>query len=227
MAMKKYRKSESGFTLIELLIVVAIIGIVLAGVVGLFTRTSSLHTAQEMMVETAQRIRSAKTLMVDEIRSAGCNPEGDERMGFELGTGDDRFDTDANSIHFTRDIDNGDLDELYEPDGDAEDANEDVSYYRIDDAGSVMAATDTSTGTLVRNTGGGGMTVVEDVVRLEFKYYDSDNNEIDPTTMTKDSVLSTIRTVEVFLEGQVQNPNITSAGNSVWAQQFRIRVRNL
>ncbi len=225
MALRDNNNLEAGFSLIEVMVAMAILGIVLTGVVAMFTSTGRYHTGQEMSVELAQDIRSAKNLMVDEIRSAGCNPEDKIRVGFQIDT-DDRFNTDANSIHFTRDIDNGDGDEFYEPDGDVDDTNENIRYYRIDAGGNILAAGDNTLGTLVRNTGGGGQPVANNIIDLQFQYYDSSNTLIAPATMTSETVLDTIRTVEVIITGQVQNPNRVSAGTRTWTQQFRIRVRN-
>ena len=226
MALRDNHNLEAGFSLIEVMVAMAILGIVLTGVVAMFTGTGRYHTGQEMMVELAQDIRSAKNLMVDEIRSAGCNPEDKIRVGFQIDT-DDRFDTDDNSIHFTRDIDNGDSDQFFEPDGDTDDPNEDICYYRIDAGGNILAAGNNTVGTLVRSTGGGGQPVAEYITNLQFQYYDSANALITPATMTTEAVLDTIRTVEVIITGQVQNTSRISAGNRTWTQQFKIRVRNL
>lgn len=225
MALRDKNNLEAGFSLIEVMIALAILGVVLTGVVAMFVNTGRYHTGQEMMVELAQDIRAAKKLMVDEIRSAGCNPENKIRIGFQIDT-DDRFDTDDNSIHFTRDIDNGDGNEFYEPDGDADDTNENISYYRVDAGGSILAAGNNTIGTLVRNTGGGGQAVAENITDLQFKYYDSSDVLINPATMTSEAVLDTIRTVEVIVSGQVQNPDRVSLGNRTWTQQFRVRIRN-
>ncbi|HID70354.1 MAG TPA: prepilin-type N-terminal cleavage/methylation domain-containing protein [Desulfobacterales bacterium] len=229
MAITRIIKSEKGFTLIELLVALAILGGILTGVVFMFTSTSRYHTGQEMMVEVTQNIRAAKNLMVDELRSAGCNPDTVGRIGFEINLHDERFDTDDDSLHFTRDIDNGDNDQFYEPDGDTNDPNEDISYYRVDAGGNLLPSNSTAIGTLVRNTGGGGQVVVDNVVGLQFRYFDASDpvQEILPGTMTKESVLSKIRTVEVTITGQVQNPNRVSLAASTWTQQFRIRIRNL
>jgi len=228
MALRDKNNLEAGFSLIEIMIALTILGIVLTGVVAMFTSTGRYHTGQEMMVELAQDIRAAKNLMVDEIRSAGCNPEDKIRVGFQIDT-DDRFNTDANSIHFTRDIDNGDGDQFYEPDGDVTGTNENISYYRVDAGGNILAAGVNTVGTLVRRTGGGGggQAVAENITDLRFRYYDSTNALINPATMTSVTVLDTIRTVEVLITGQVRNPNRVSTGNRTWTQQFRIRVRNL
>ena len=69
-------------------------------------------------------------------------------VGFLKNT-DDRLNTDANSIHFTRDIDNKDGDEFLEPDGEIDGPNEDIVYYRRNAAGNVLNAGDNTVGTLV------------------------------------------------------------------------------
>jgi hypothetical protein len=204
----------------------AIMSVVLAGISGLFATTSKYHTAQELMVETTQNVRAAKNLMVSEIRSAGCNPEGGDRLGFEYDS-DDKYDTDANSIHFTRDIDNGDGDEHYEPDGDADDDGEDIAYYRVDNSGNILDPDDDTAGTLIRFTDGYAGKVAKYIVALEFKYFDEDNAEINPDTLTSDTNLATIRVVEVRIVGQVKNTARVSENNQLWEQQFRVRVRNL
>lgn len=226
MVMKSFEHNIEGFTLIELLITIAIMSVVLTGITGLFTTTSKYHTSQELMVATTQRVRTAKHLMVSELRSAGCNYEGGDRLGFEYDT-DDEFNTDANSIHFTRDIDNGDGDEHYEPDGDAADPGEDISYYRIDDDENILDPDDNTVGTLVRDTGEGAEIVAENIVDLEFKYFDENNAEIDPDTLTRDTTLDTIRVVEVRIVGEVEYTAVVSENNQLWEQQFRVRIRNL
>lgn len=218
--MDSLAQNNKGFTLIELLITMAILSVVLAGISGLFTTTSKYHTAQELMVETTQSVRAAKHLMVGEIRSAGCNPEGGDRLGFEYSSDDD-YDTDADSIHFSRDIDNGDDDEHYEPDGDADDDRENISYY-LD--GTTLRRKDFNDG---NNEDVEGDPVAENIVELEFAYFDKDNTEINPDTLTSDTTLDTIRVVEVRIVGKVAYTARVSEDNQLWEQQFRVRVRNL
>lgn len=227
--MNSLAQNNKGFTLIELLITIAIMSVVLAGISGLFATTSKYHTAQEMMVETTQSVRSAKHLMVSEIRSAGCNPEGGDRLGFEYDSDDDS-DSDANSIHFTRDIDDDDeYDHVYKPDGVAEKEGENISYYRVDenDDTILLDPGDSTVGTLMRDVGSGPEPVARNIVDLEFKYFDEDNVEIDPDTLTRDATLDTIRVVEVRIVGEVANTVRVSENNQLWEQQFRVRVRNL
>jgi len=222
---------QDGFSLIEVMIALAILGVVLTGVVKVFTSTGRYHTTQEMMMVVQQDVRAAKNLMVQEIRSAGCNPRGKIRIGFQVGT-------DAQFVHFTRDIDNNkndnvvDGDEYYEPDGDVDDSNEDIAYFRTDDdctpggtPGAVLNAGDSTPGCLRREaSGSGGQAVSPNITDLKFKYYNFAGTQVTPTT---EVLLDTIRTVEVTIAGQVQNPNIVSAGNRLWTQTFQVRVRNL
>lgn len=231
MAVRDTNNLEAGFSLIELMISLAIFGIVLAGIVAMFTSTGRHHTGQEMMVEVAQNGRAARNLMVDEIRSAGCNPKERGRMGFLTDSSDDRFNTDANSIHFSRDIDNDDGDAFYESDGDPDDPNEDIAYYRTQDTcegavGAILAAGNTTPGCLRRNTGGGGQPVMDNVTDLQFQYYDSGGTLLPLAPPVSNSDLDQIKSVQVTLTGQVQNPNRVSTGNREWTQQFQILVRN-
>ena len=217
---------EDGFTLIELMVALAIFGIVLAGIVTMFIQTAKYHTGQEMMVTTSQDLRAAKMLMVQEIREAGLNPTAVAEIGFQL-------DSDVNSIHFTRDqckIVGSDCVDGY--DGNTDNFNQNISYYRTDDdcilgaVGAVLPAGVTvppTPGCLRRNTGGGGQSVMPNVTNLQFVYLDDANIPIPPPFTI--STLEDIRTVEVTLTGQVEDP-----ARVVEAEQtltFRILARNM
>lgn len=219
-----------GFTLVELMIAMVILGLVLTGVVKMFTSTGRFNTSQGMMISLTQDMRAARTLMSQELREAGCNPTQQHqiRIGFQTSS-DDRYNTDADSIHFTRDIANnaGAL----EPDGNANDANENISYYRTNDnctgtVGAVLAAENTTTpGCLRRNSGGGGQPVMANVTNLQFIYYDSNDNVLSPAGLSTDTGLDKIRTVEVILTGRVEDPGRTIEKSQT--QQFSIKIRNM
>ena len=231
--MNNMKKRQAGFSLLEVMIALAVMGMVLTGVVKIFTTTGRYHTSQEMMVEVMENVRGVQQLLTDEIRSAGCNPKGKRRIGFELPpsvyAGDNRFDTDSDSIHFTRDIDNGDGDAIYEPDGDADDPGENIGYYRGTTSSNVLPAGNTTPGTLYRVSFGvsgfNPQPVADNVTDLRFRYFDATGTELlNPSTST---ALDKIRTVEVTITGQVQNTVRVSAANRTWTQKFRIRIRNM
>ncbi len=227
--MMKNDNQSAGFSLIELMISMAILGVVLAGVTKVFINTGRLHTNQEMMMEVQQTIRAAKHLMVDEIRSAACNPLGKRRIGFEFDSSSetsDIMDTDADAIHFTRDIDNDDGDQFYEPDGKADEPNEDLAYYRLDDTDTIMDFDDNRPGTLYRNTAGARQPLADNITALHFQYFDAIGDSIDPTSLTTNARLDEINTVQVTITGQVQSTARVSSANQTWTQQFTVLVRN-
>ena len=65
-------RSDSGFTLIELLIAIAVSGIVLAGLVSIFTTTNRAYTRQDETATLQQSLRVAKMNLERDIRMAGC-----------------------------------------------------------------------------------------------------------------------------------------------------------
>ena len=72
--MKQFPKmrSDSGFTLIELLISIAVSGIVLAGLVSVFTTSNRAYTRQDETATLQQSLRVAKMNLERDIRMAGC-----------------------------------------------------------------------------------------------------------------------------------------------------------
>ncbi|MBU0664935.1 MAG: prepilin-type N-terminal cleavage/methylation domain-containing protein [Proteobacteria bacterium] len=230
-------RCEGGFTLVELMVALVVLGVVLTGVVQMFRQTGRYHTGQEMMVTTSQDLRAAKMLMVQEIREAGLNPSiaAPAGIGFQT-NGDDRFNTDANSLHMTRDQFQpdpaGSGNEVDGYDGKTDGTDEDISYYRTNDnclgvVGAVLAAGVNTPGCLRRNTAGAGAgaPVMPNVTNLQFVYYDANNAIIPPATLTSLSKLEDIRTVEVTLTGQVENPGAVSEPTQTL--QFRILARNM
>lgn len=228
--MKPIQPRNAGFTLVELLIAMVILGVVLTGVVRMFTNTGHYHNTQELVVDLTQDLRAVKQLMVHELREVACDPKNVGTFGFQVNA-DDRYDTDDNSIHFTRDIDNGDDDEFLEPDGDADDGNEDISYYRTNDdcsagAGAVMAAANTSPGCLRRNTGGGGQPLLPGVTQFELHYFDADGTELTGANLGKQGKLEKIDLVQVIITAEVDEPSKVSAGAATQQINFRVLIRN-
>jgi len=224
--MMKIMKESHGFTLVELLIAMVILGAVLTGIVRMFSNTGHYHSAQEMMVDLSQDLRAVKQLMVYELRTAGCDPLNKGTFGFQVDS-DDRYDTDSNSIHFTTDMDNGDGDGYLEPDGDADDSNEEITYYRDDCAGNALAAGNTTAGCLKRRLASGtGQPMMTGVTNFEVHYYDQDGNELTTANLATLGKLEKIDTVRVIIQAQVEEPTKVSTDARTQQLDFRVLIRN-
>ena len=73
--------SEFGFTLIELLIALAISSIFLAGVIQIFSTSSTSYSLQEDMATMQQNIRVGKMFIERDIRMAGCGMNNLSQLG--------------------------------------------------------------------------------------------------------------------------------------------------
>jgi type IV pilus assembly protein PilW len=76
--------SNSGFTLIELLVTMAMVSIVLAAVISMYTGLSRSYTTETARATAQQDIRSGIILMVQDIRLAGLDPLGSAGGGITL-----------------------------------------------------------------------------------------------------------------------------------------------
>jgi len=124
---------------------------------------------QDALTDMNQTARSALEIMTYEIRTAGCDPNRTADAGIVQAT------TTATQLDITMDIGDG---ASFEPDGDLDDPNEQVSYLL-------------NGGNLCRDTGGGPMALARNVDALNFVYLDEDGN----ITAT----MADVRTIEVAI----------------------------
>jgi len=148
------KRENKGFTLIELLVAMAVVSIVMAAVVSAYQLQVRGKNTQDALTDMNQTARAALEIMTYEIRTAGCDPERTADAGIVAAT------TTANQLDFTMDIGDG---ASFEPDGDLDDPNEQVSYLL-------------NSGNLCRDTGGGPMALARNVDALNFVYLDEDGN---------------------------------------------------
>jgi len=96
-ARRLLRLNPDGFTLIELMISLAIFGIVMAAIYGIFISSSHSYRTQDGVADAQQRSRAGIEYMVGSIRMAGFDPRSSANAGIEIAT--------PTTIQFTADFD--------------------------------------------------------------------------------------------------------------------------
>lgn len=221
-------RNENGFTLAEVMIVMLIMSFIMAAVFSIYLVHQRSYVEHDDLAEIQQNLRGALALMVPEIRQAGCNPKRVTGIGILQAT--------ANTLHFTADV-AGDPINQNRADGDADDANEDVTYglSAVNDAnGNGIAdgggADWSTTVSLGRDTGGGFQPVADNIEAVEFNYILVGGGASLAPANPND-----IRTVQVSILGRAANPSqnfqhnqtYTTAAGTVWTppqDNFRRRL---
>lgn len=204
------RLPEGGFTLAELLVAVAIIGLVLAGLLGMLMTGQTSYQVGSNQVEAQQSIRLALDRVVNEIRNAGYCPT--------CGTGTTPFEaiTSASATGFTIQNDwNGDWNgssgisssPVTDPDGNTR--GEQIVYA-------------VSGGALTRQEvgiDGSAVTLASGITSATFTYLDKDGN----VTATP----SEIRRIDITVTAQPQvQPAATQQGRVQVTMTDSVRLRN-
>ncbi len=175
-------KGSQGFTIVELLVSLAIAGVVSAGIYMTFYSQQKSYVTQTAVAAMQQNLRAAMHLLEHDIRMAGYDPEGTAGAGIlSASTASARV-----SMDITDDAGTG------EPDGDTDDAGEDVTYYLYDadgDGGSDLG----------RQTSAGVAMAAENLDALDFVYLDSDG----AVTTTP----AEIRSVQVSVVARIGRPD--------------------
>ena len=189
--------SNQGFTMIELLVAM-VLALVAMGLIYSTARSQSRsYMVQEEVVVMQQNVRAGMFNMVREIQMAGCNPTTWATAGI----------TQANalSISFTEDV-TGDT-AGSAPDGDVNDANEDITY-----------TIDLANNNLTRN----GQIAAENIDALDFVYLDGASPPVvlNPNgTNVSVANLSFIRAVEITIVARTENSMRSIPNNNAYVNQ--------
>jgi len=181
----------------------AITGIVMAAVYSASKAQQDSYIAQEEVATMQQNVRSAMYYMEREIRMAGCHPTQKQTIspGF-VAAG-------PNTMNFTLDIDNNSG--TGNPDGDVNDANENIIYALADNDGDGDLDFE-------RNSN----LIAENIDALDFVYYDNSNPPVildDDGNGNVVANINQIKSVEVTIIARVGRGDRGYADNNVYTNQ--------
>jgi len=202
--------TKNGFTIMEVVIYICLLCFVIFAGYQFYSVTICRYRIESVKAALFQDLRTAVSIMSNDIRLCGCDPLNMGQVGFVNETDNkDRHDTDSNSIHIT-------FDSEYPWDGKAASKNETVIYFLYPQGGGLYK--------LGRCTGNSRrpQPVAENILSLHFRYFDLSEQEMsDPP-----SPLKSIGSVEINITAQSQDINpISNAKDRLWFQT-RVRVPN-
>jgi prepilin-type N-terminal cleavage/methylation domain-containing protein len=138
-----YKSDPKGFSLVEVLIGIAMTGLILGAIYGVFSSANQTYFTQDSVADTQQRARIGLDLMARDIRMAGLDPMLTYSAGIEEAT--------ATKIRFTADR---------TMDGLLTDSNEDLTY-------------EFNGSSLIRYQGAVPQPLIDNVSALSFTYLDA------------------------------------------------------
>lgn len=208
--LSSHKSRDLGVSLIELLIYIALMGITATALYSVLIGNIKAHDSIETTMVMNQDIRGAMNLLVREIRQAALNPDAISGIGFQQNA-DDRYNTDANSLHFTSDLND---------DGTIAGAGEDVSYYVENDpvtgSNALWRRTDYSdAGALT------AQVVIPYVTNWQLQYLQQDG-----ATAVATPSGTNVFFVDITLQAQTGKMDALSGQVKTQTMQTRVRVRN-
>ncbi len=213
----KILKKNEGFTLVELLVASAILGVIVALMVGSYGQQESKSVSQNQVVEVQQNARAGFHMIVNEIRMAGFDPHGDYDPGITA-AGDG---SNGNPLEFTYVAD----DDCIDNDNDSSNPN-DCTDSNVDEEGELKTVTinlfdssiDAGTDMDEIQISAAGGPIAENIAALQFTYLDQDNN------ITAN--LDDIRAVNVVLTARPAETERDLIGGTR-TLQCQVKCRNL
>ncbi|MDH4319144.1 MAG: prepilin-type N-terminal cleavage/methylation domain-containing protein, partial [Desulfobulbaceae bacterium] len=80
------KDSRRGFTVIEVMIALCLASLVMVTMFTAFRSQRESYQAQEDVVDLQQAVRAGLSLLADDLRMAGYDPDGTDKYGFTLAT---------------------------------------------------------------------------------------------------------------------------------------------
>jgi type IV pilus assembly protein PilW len=227
------KTNEAGFTLVELMIALVVSGLVMAAVVSMYVAQSRSYSEQDDIANIQQDLRGALVILPAEIRLAGSDPLESNIPKIKAAT--------STNLWFTMDV-RGSAVNPNAPDGDVDDANEDIAYQflgGVDTNGNGIVdnggADWSGVASLERASSGVSAPLADNIEAIEFNYIidNGDAGVLDNvlcngntlTTLTPTtSQLNKICGVQVSILARAANPaqsyvntnTYTTASGVVW-----------
>lgn len=204
-----------GFTLVEALVAMAITGLVMSAVFGVYISNLQGANVQEAVVGIQQDQRFALDFLTQNLRMAGYDPTETTDASVEAAT--------STYVYYTLDWKGTTPDPLDEPDGSLNDPEEHIAFCLYNSAEGQTLGYTTGSATDTAHTPGSihnHQPVISSVENLEFFYHMEDG-----TTSLAPAVLDDIRGVTISLLVRADTPDpkyssggktFTSAGGTVW-----------
>jgi len=201
---------QCGLTITEVVIYTSLMSIILLAGYQFYQVNMRQYYIESNNASMFQDLKTAVSMISRDIRLCGCDPLKKGFVGFANETDNrDRYDTDANSIHMTADLE-------YPWDGEAREKSETIIYF--------LYPQDNGLFKLGRCTGNSRrpQPVTENIVSLNFRYYDlSGHIMADPPLPLK-----AIGSVEISITAQSPIVNTITKQKDRLSFKTRVWVRN-
>lgn len=198
--------TSKGVTLIELLVAMSIFSFIVAGIISSKLEQQDQHISQLQAVEMQQSVRAVMFLIKREIRMAGYDP-------FMQDNGAGIITAQANNLFFSI----GAVDDGKDNDGDGQvDENQEletISYAFLDPEGDGNDMT-------VSYNGAGAQVIAENILNLEFSYYDANGGSPGSVTDIKSVQITITTTTDVNEFARTTNNNTRTLNTRVYLRNM-------
>jgi prepilin-type N-terminal cleavage/methylation domain-containing protein len=230
----RLNKRNRGFTLVELMVAMTLGLIVLWAVLKIVIGQTRANAVQQQVVYAQQNVRAGMDLMAREIRNAGYNPTNASGFqGILAASGNYiRIQSDMNRDGDTEDPRSTDPDFGGAPAApDLEDPHEDMTY-KLDNLTLLRGERINDPATFSKAAPAPwtaeDVTMVENVIGLQFGYILEDGTVLDPpgAELTAEQ-MSNVRTVIIRLGVQTEKRDPDTRQFRVRRLATRVRIRNM
>ena len=184
---------NSGFTYIELLIVTALFSVIISSIYTLLTANIKVYSSQGNTMAMTQGVRAALVIMTKDMKMAKYDPTGN-----------------AGACIITADISEFKFQIDWNENGtilsSSSDPSEELRYALSPDENRDGIADESPSKIGLASWAGGLQPVVEDITKLEFTYYDKENNVLTPLPLSSENI-EKIKSIEILIISETPNPD--------------------